>query len=345
MTSGTLLSVADLRVTFPTEDGDVLAVRGVSFDVEAGETVGIVGESGSGKSVTAQSILQLVQGARITGSARLYDSELLSLPPAQMQRIRGARIAMVFQDPLSSLHPQFTVGRQIVEAIRAHQSTARQPAKQRAIALLEEVGIPDPARRVDDYPHQFSGGMRQRVMLAMALALRPELLIADEPTTALDVTVQAQLLDLLDRLQREHGTAVVLVTHDLGVIAQVADRVLTMYAGRIVDQANTPVLFATPHHPYTRGLLSCIPGGTTRGIQLAPIRGQPPSMLRLPPGCSFAPRCPFVEDRCRDALPPIRELGGDHRSECVLPVEAASNPITRVGEPVDVSVDVAPVDV
>jgi peptide/nickel transport system ATP-binding protein len=335
MTSGTLLSVDDLRVTFPTEDGDVHAVRGVSFDVSAGETVGIVGESGSGKSVTAQSILQLVSGARISGSARFHDSELLTLPAAQMQRIRGARIAMVFQDPLSSLHPQFTVGWQIVEAIRAHRSGRRQPAKQRAVALLEEVGIPDAARRVDDYPHQFSGGMRQRVMLAMALALRPELLIADEPTTALDVTVQAQLLDLLARLQGEHGTAVVLVTHDLGVIAQVADRVLTMYAGRVVEQADTAALFATPHHPYTRGLLSCIPSGTTRGIQLVPIRGQPPSMLRLPSGCSFAPRCPFVEDRCRDAPPPIRELGGGHRSECVLPAGAAGSPIARVGDLAD----------
>jgi peptide/nickel transport system ATP-binding protein len=344
MTSGTLLSVDDLRVTFPTEDGDVHAVRGVSFDVAAGETVGIVGESGSGKSVTAQSILQLVHGARISGSARFHDAELLSLPGDQMQRIRGARIAMVFQDPLSSLHPQFTVGWQIVEAIRAHQSGPRQQARQRAVALLEEVGIPDAARRVDDYPHQFSGGMRQRVMLAMALALRPELLIADEPTTALDVTVQAQLLDLLARLQREHGTAVVLVTHDLGVIAQFADRVLTMYAGRIVEQADTAELFAGPHHPYTRGLLSCIPSGTTRGIQLVPIRGQPPSMLRPPPGCSFAPRCPFVEDRCRDALPPIRDLGRDHRSECVLPVEAAGQPFTRVGEPADASAHVDAVE-
>src|SRR5262245_47961107 len=273
MTSGTLLSVDDLRVTFPTEDGDVHAVRGVSFDVAAGETVGIVGESGSGKSVTAQSILQLVQGARISGSARFHDVDLLSLPAAQMQGICGARIAMVFQDPLSSLHPQYTVGWQIVEAIRSHESVGRDGARRRAVALLEEVGIPDPARRVDDYPHQFSGGMRQRVMLAMALALRPELLIADEPTTALDVTVQAQLLDLLARLQRDHGTAVLLVTHDLGVIAQVADRVLTMYAGRIVEEATAAEVFVAPHHPYTRGLLDCIPGSATRGIALVPIRG------------------------------------------------------------------------
>jgi peptide/nickel transport system ATP-binding protein len=327
-----LLSVADLSVTFPTEDGDVHAVRGVSFDVSAGETVGIVGESGSGKSVSTQAILQLVGGARVQGSARFHDADLLSLSDQAMRRIRGAQIAMVFQDPLSSLHPQYTVGWQIVEAIRAHETVRRQSVKRRAISLLDEVGIPDAARRVDDYPHQFSGGMRQRVMLAMALALRPELLIADEPTTALDVTVQAQLLDLLARLQREHGTAVVLVTHDLGVVAQVADRVLTMYAGRIVEEATTAETFTHPHHPYTRGLLSCIPGAMTRGIALVPITGQPPSMLRLPPGCAFAPRCPHVEERCREALPPIRELSSSHRSECVLPVDAAPGRVGGVVE-------------
>ena len=266
MTSGALLSVDDLSVTFPTEDGDVHAVRGVSFDVAAGETVGIVGESGSGKSVCDPG--HPPTRARRQGRRARRDSTTPTCSPCRpqaMREIRGARIAMVFQDPLSSLHPQYTVGWQIVEAIRAHETAGRQPVRRRAIALLEEVGIPDPARRVDDYPHQFSGGMRQRVMLAMALALRPELLIADEPTTALDVTVQAQLLDLLARLQREHGTAIVLVTHDLGVVAQVADRVLTMYAGRIVEEATTAELFASPHHPYTRGLLSCIPGATTRG--------------------------------------------------------------------------------
>jgi peptide/nickel transport system ATP-binding protein len=323
MTSGALLSVGDLSVTFPTEDGDVHAVRGVSFDVAAGETVGIVGESGSGKSVCTQAVLQLVRGARVRGVASFGGHDLLSLPAQAMRKIRGARIAMVFQDPLSSLHPQYTVGWQITEAIRAHETTGRQSVKRRVIELLEEVGIPDPARRVDDYPHQFSGGMRQRVMLAMALSLRPELLIADEPTTALDVTVQAQLLELLARLQREHGTAIVLVTHDLGVVAQVADRVVTMYAGRIVEEATTAELFARPHHPYTRGLLSCIPGATTRGTPLVPIAGQPPSMLRVPPGCAFAPRCSHAVDRCRQELPPVRQVSGSHRSECVLPVDAA----------------------
>jgi peptide/nickel transport system ATP-binding protein len=329
-TSGALLSVTDLAVTFPTEDGDVHAVRGVSFDVAAGQTVGIVGESGSGKSVCTQAILQLVRGAKVSGTARFDDRDLLTLSPQSMRKVRGARIAMVFQDPLSSLHPQYTVGWQIGEAIRAHETTGRQQVRRRAADLLEEVGIPDPARRVDDYPHQFSGGMRQRVMLAMALALRPELLIADEPTTALDVTVQAQLLDLLARLQREHGTAIVLVTHDLGVVAQVADRVLTMYAGRIVEEATTAELFARPHHPYSRGLLSCIPGATTRGTSLVPIAGQPPSMLRLPSGCAFAPRCPHAQDRCRQTLPPVRQVSDSHRSECVLPVDGIPSRVHNV---------------
>jgi peptide/nickel transport system ATP-binding protein len=302
----------------------VLAVRGVSFDVADGETVGLVGESGSGKSVSVQAILQLVTGARVTGTAWFEGADLLTMSPSAIQRVRGARVAMVFQDPLSSLHPQYTVGWQVVEAIGAHERIGRGAARHRAIELLEEVGIPDPARRVDDYPHQFSGGMRQRVMLAMALALRPRLLIADEPTTALDVTVQAQLLDLLARLRQEHGTAVVLVTHDLGVVAQVADRVLTMYAGRIVESAPAAAVFATPHHPYTRGLLSCIPGAATRGAPLVPIGGQPPSMLRVPPGCAFAPRCPQVQPRCREAIPPIRHVAADHRSECVLPVDTAT---------------------
>jgi peptide/nickel transport system ATP-binding protein len=318
-----LLSVEDLHVTFPTEDGDVHAVRGVSFDVAAGETVGLVGESGSGKSVSTQAIVQLVRGARISGHATFAERDLLSLPTRQMRQIRGARIGMVFQDPLSSLHPQYRIGWQIEEAIRAHAPISRGAAHRQAIERLEEVGIPRPDQRVDDYPHQFSGGMRQRVMLAIALALRPELLIADEPTTALDVTVQAQLLELLARLQREHGTAVVLITHDLGVIAEVADRVLTMYAGRIVERATRQDIFARPHHPYTKGLLDCIPGAATRGSALVPIPGQPPSLLHPPPGCAFAPRCPRVLPECTDAIPPVRWMGADHGSECVLPTDNA----------------------
>ena len=323
MAPGPLLSVSDLAVTFDTDDGDIEAVRGVSFEVAAGETVGIVGESGSGKSVTTQALLQLVPGARVSGSARFDGIDLLTLPSPAIRRIRGARISMVFQDPLSSLHPQFAVGWQIAEAIRAHEPVRWEAAERRAVALLDEVGIPNAASRIEDYPHQFSGGMRQRVMLAMALALRPQLLLADEPTTALDVTVQAQLLELLSRLQREHGMAVVLVSHDLGVIGRVADRVLTMYAGRIVEESTKAEAFATPHHPYTRGLLSCIPGTSTRGTSLGPITGQPPSLLRLPPGCAFAPRCRHAQDRCRQSLPPQQRISDTHRSECVLPVETA----------------------
>jgi len=333
----TLLVVDDLRVTFPTEDGDVHAVRGVSLQVSAGETVGIVGESGSGKSVTSQALMQLLRGATVSGRATFDGVELLSLPGREMRKVRGARIAMVFQDPLSSLHPQYRVGWQIAEAIRAHESTGRAAAHRRAADLLEEVGIPDPGGRIDDYPHQFSGGMRQRVMLAMALALRPQLLIADEPTTALDVTVQAQLLDLVSRLQRDHGTAVLLVTHDLGVIAQVAHRVLTMYTGRIVESATTAATFGTPHHPYTQGLLACIPGPTTRGTALVPIRGQPPSLLAPPPGCAFAPRCPHVQDECLTAIPPVRELSTAHHSECVLPAGWA-RPLAAITAPPDVAV-------
>jgi peptide/nickel transport system ATP-binding protein len=321
-----LLSVNDLTVTFATDDGDIEAVRGVSFDIGEGETVGIVGESGSGKSVTTQALLQLVRGADVRGTARFEGADLLSLGPAEIRRVRGARISMVFQDPLSSLHPQFTVGWQIAEAIRAHESVRRNDAWRRAVSLLEEVGIPEPARRAHDYPHQFSGGMRQRVMVAIALALRPRLLLADEPTTALDVTVQAQLLDLLNRLQRDHGMAMVLVSHDLGVIGRVADRVLTMYAGRIVEESTASEVFATPHHPYTRGLLSCIPGSSTRGTSLVPIAVQPPSLLRLPPGCAFAPRCSHAEARCRESLPPRQMISPTHRSECILPVEAAAPP-------------------
>jgi len=329
----TLLSVDDLHVTFPTEDGDVHAVRGVSLEIAAGETVGVVGESGSGKSVTTHALMQLLRGARVSGTARFDGIDLLSLSNRAMRSVRGARIAMVFQDPLSSLHPQYRVGWQIVEAIRAHESIGRHAAARRAVALLDEVGIADPQRRAGEFPHQFSGGMRQRVMLAMALALRPQLLIADEPTTALDVTVQAQLLDLVARLQREYGTAVLLVTHDLGVVAQVATRMLTMYAGRIVEEATTVEGFSHPHHPYTRGLLECIPGTSTRGGRLVPIGGQPPSLLVTPPGCAFAPRCPEARDECRQALPPTRRLSPSHRSECVLPVLGAVADNVEPAEP------------
>jgi peptide/nickel transport system ATP-binding protein len=330
--SGALLAVRDLRVSFPSDDGVVEAVRGVSFEVGEGETVGIVGESGSGKSATVQSLLQLVAGAHVTGTAEFEGENLLSLPEREMRRVRGARISMVFQDPLSSLHPQYTVGWQISEALRAHGDVRRGAALRRATELLDEVGIPDPDRRVHDHPHQFSGGMRQRVMLAIALSRHPRLLLADEPTTALDVTVQAQLLELLARLQRDHGMALVLVSHDLGVIGRIAGRVITMYAGRVVETATAAEVFARPHHPYTQGLLGCIPGSATRGASLVPIPGQPPSLLGLPPGCAFAPRCPSAEERCRVALPPMQDISATHHAECVLPPAATAagrGPVVR----------------
>jgi oligopeptide/dipeptide ABC transporter ATP-binding protein len=316
-----LLEVDDLHVSFPTQDGVLRAVRGVSFTVAAGQTLGIVGESGSGKSVSTQTIVGLTRGARVSGSARFEGKDLLAATGAELRRIRGAEIGMIFQDPLSSLHPQYRVGWQIVEMIRAHETVTKKQARARAVELLGLVGIPAPAKRIDDYPHQFSGGMRQRAMIAMALALNPRLLIADEPTTALDVTVQAQILQLIKRLQDEFGTAVILITHDLGVIANVADRVTVMYAGRLMEYADRRTLYHEPHHPYTEGLTGSLPQRGTRGEMLRPIPGQPPSLLRVPGGCPFHPRCRYVMQRCRTAEPPVQQVAGgaDHLSACWLP--------------------------
>jgi oligopeptide/dipeptide ABC transporter ATP-binding protein len=316
-----LLEVADLTVSFPSPDGVVRAVRGVSFGLDQGRTLGIVGESGSGKSVTAQTILGLIQGARVSGQVRFDGRDLLTLDAEQLRRIRGAQIAMVFQDPLTSLHPHYRVGWQIAEAIQAHEQATKHAARRRAIDLLHLVGIPEPQRRAGDYPHQFSGGMRQRVMLAMAVALNPRLLIADEPTTALDATVQAQILALLRRLQREFGMALILITHDLGVVAEVADEVLVMYAGRAVEVADRRTAFYRPHHPYTLGLLESLPRPDSRGRRLRPIPGQPPSLLRLPGGCPFHPRCPHAMPHCTVEEPPLLDVAGDerHRSACWLP--------------------------
>jgi len=330
-----LLRVEDLHVSFPTEDGVVHAVRGMDFSIEPGETVGIVGESGSGKSVSTQSILQLVPDAAVKGRALFDGRDLLTMSVRELRAVRGARIGMVFQDPLSSLHPQYRIGWQIAEAVRAHRRCSATEARRTAIDLLEQVGLPAPERRVDDYPHQFSGGMRQRVMLAMAVALRPALLIADEPTTALDVTIQAQIIDLIARLQHEYGTAVLLITHDLGVVAEVADRVVTMYAGRVVETAPVLDVFDRPHHPYTQGLLECMPGASTRGRALVPIAGQPPSMLHEPSGCAFAPRCRHALPSCTTTAPPVQHLSPDHRSECVLPMNTAGREI----RPIVVTVD------
>jgi peptide/nickel transport system ATP-binding protein len=326
-----LLEVTDLHVAFNTPDGVVQAVRGVSFSVEPGQTLGIVGESGSGKSVATQSITGLVTGAQVTGRAMFDGTDLLHATAKELRRVRGARIGMVFQDPLSSLHPCYTVGWQIAETIRAHGSVSRRRARRRAVELLDLVQIPQAASRVDDYPHQFSGGMRQRVMIAVAMALNPSLLIADEPTTALDVTVQAQVLQVMADLQREFGTAIILITHDLGVVAEMADDVVVMYAGSVMERASRREIFYQPHHPYTQGLLSSLPtfGGARQ--RLTPIEGSPPSLLgRLEP-CPFAPRCAHAFDRCHVDTPPLATVqpSDRHVSACWLdpdrvPVRVAS---------------------
>jgi peptide/nickel transport system ATP-binding protein len=297
-----LLSVDGLRVAFATEDGIVQAVDGVSFSIDAGEVVAIVGESGSGKSVTAMTLMGLTRGpnAKFDGEATFDGTELVKASPQQLQRIRGAGIAMVFQDPMSSLDPVHRVGRQIVEQIRAHdRKISKAQAMDQAVELMERVGIPRAADRLRSYPHEFSGGMRQRVMIAMALSCSPKLLIADEPTTALDVTIQAQILDELRQLRDETGAGVILVTHDLGVVADIADRVIVMYSGRVVEQGTLDDIFYDPQHPYTWGLLGSITRvDADRSVRLPAIPGMPPSLLRPPKGCHFRPRCPHAFDRC-----------------------------------------------
>jgi peptide/nickel transport system ATP-binding protein len=289
-----LLRVEDLRVEFPTEDGVVHAVDGITYQVAAGKTLGIVGESGSGKTVSSLTTMGLTraQGARISGRILFEDRDLVAQSEAEMRAIRGNDIAMIFQDPLSSLHPFYRVGTQLVEAIQAHRDVSRAQARDHAVELLGLVGISDPRRRVDEYPHEFSGGMRQRAMIAMALSNDPKLLIADEPTTALDVTVQAQILALMERLQRELGMAIIIITHDLGVVAEMADDIAVMYAGRIVETAPTEQIFGAPQHPYTWGLLKSIPRlESSREDELVPIPGRPPSLINRPSGCHFHPRC------------------------------------------------------
>jgi len=318
-----LLRVEDLRVEFSTEDGVVHAVDGISYEVQRGRTLGIVGESGSGKTVASLTTLGLTrtQGARVSGQILFEGRDLVALSDADLRAIRGNDIAMVFQDPLSSLHPFFKVGAQLIEAVRAHQDVSKQLARARAIELLGLVGIPDPPRRVDDYPHEFSGGMRQRAMIAMALANEPKLLIADEPTTALDVTVQAQILALLERLQSELGMAIVIITHDLGVVAEMADEIAVMYAGRIVETASTATLFDGPEHPYTWGLLKSIPTlASSRDEDLVPIPGTPPSLIRRPPGCHFHPRCPYSQPSHARIDPQLAPAGAEpgHRVACLL---------------------------
>jgi peptide/nickel transport system ATP-binding protein len=320
-----LLDVRDLSVSFHTPDGVVKAVRNASFSVEKGRTLGVVGESGSGKSITMQSLLGLARGARVSGAAFFDGADLIAMAPAQLRQVRGAEIAIVFQDPLTSLHPQFRVGTQIAETVLAHEEVSKKTAHARAVELLGLVGIPQPRQRMDDYPHQFSGGMRQRVVIAMAIALSPALLIADEPTTALDVTVQAQIIELIKRLRDEIGMAVIMITHDLGVIADIADEVMVMYAGRPVEKADRVTTYYRSHHPYTGGLLKSIPVRGRRH-QLAPIPGSPPSLINVPTGCAFHPRCAFAMDVCRVDRPELMSvdhLGGAHRSACWLPREGS----------------------
>jgi len=316
-----LLEVEGLTVSFPTPDGVVEAVRGIDFSVDRGRTLGIVGESGSGKSVATQTILGLTRGAQVAGTALFEGRDLLTMTTAELRAVRGAKIGTIFQDPLSSLHPYYRIGWQIAEAIRAHEKISRSDAHRRAVELLGLVGIPQPDKRVDDYPHQFSGGMRQRAMIAIALALHPALLIADEPTTALDVTVQAQIIELIKHLQGEFGTAVIMITHDLGVIADMAHDVMIMYAGKAMEQADRRSIYYQPHHPYTSGLLASLPQSGKEGQRLSPIAGQPPSLINPPGGCPFHPRCSFVMPKCRTEPPPFVRVGGTsvHRSACWLP--------------------------
>jgi peptide/nickel transport system ATP-binding protein len=318
------LRVEDLRVGFDTRDGLVQAVDGISYAVAPGRTLGIVGESGSGKTVAAMTAMGLTRGprTRVSGRVLLDGEDLLAASPARLQALRGDALAMVFQDPLSALHPLLRVGDQIEEAVRAHRDVPRSVARARAVELLELVAISNAARRIDAYPHELSGGMRQRAMIAMALANDPRVLIADEPTTALDVTVQAQILALLRRLRDELGMAMVLITHDLGVVAETADEIAVMYAGRIVEQAPAAELFAHPQHPYTWGLLRSVPRlDAPAGAELVPIPGRPPSLIDPPPGCRFHPRCPYVRERHRTVDPALEPLAArpEHRVACLLP--------------------------
>ncbi len=323
-----LLKVDDLRTQFFTRDGIVKAVDGVSFELKRGETLGIVGESGCGKSVTALSIMRLVPqppGKIATGTIMFNGDDLLKMSDQQIRAVRGNQIAMIFQDPMTSLNPVLTIGRQISESLELHMRMTRRQARLRSVELLTLVGIPGPERRVDDYPHQFSGGMRQRAMIAMALSCNPQLLIADEPTTALDVTIQAQILDLIGNLRREFDTAVMMITHDLGVVAGVADKIIVMYAGNIIESGTTEEIFDNPRHPYTLGLLNSVPRlDVSRDHRLIPIEGLPPDLIDPPKGCRFAPRCPYMIEQCNAALPELRPVAPDHRAACIREVTKES---------------------
>jgi peptide/nickel transport system ATP-binding protein len=336
-TSTAMLEVKDLRIHFPTDDGLVKAVDGLSFTLDRGRTLGIVGESGSGKSVTSLGIMGLHNGgnAAIEGKIWLDGEDLVGASPARVRQLRGSKMAMIFQDPLSSLHPFYTVGKQIAEAVLVHNRISKKEARRRAIALLDRVGIPNPGTRVDDYPHQFSGGMRQRVMIAMALSCNPKLLIADEPTTALDVTIQAQILDLISDLQQEYGSAVIIITHDLGVVAELSDDLLVMYAGRCVEYGSAEEIFAAAAHPYTWGLLGSMPRlDEAKWERLIPIEGTPPSLINVPSGCPFHPRCQYARltgGKSQDDVPLLLYVGPGHQAACHLtPTQRAdARPVRR----------------
>ncbi|MFC4030719.1 ABC transporter ATP-binding protein [Streptomyces polygonati] len=325
---GEFLAVRDLKVHFPTDDGLVKSVDGLTFSLEKGKTLGIVGESGSGKSVTSLAVMGLHRTGhtrskpQISGEIWLDGQELVSSSPEEVRRLRGQKMAMIFQDPLSAMHPYYTIGNQIVEAYRIHNKVTKQAARKHAIEMLDRVGIPQPDKRVDNHPHQFSGGMRQRAMIAMALINNPELLIADEPTTALDVTVQAQILDLIRDLQKEFGSAVIMITHDLGVVAEVADDLLVMYAGRAAERGSAEKVFTEPQHPYTWGLLGSMPRmDRDRTDRLNPVKGTPPSLINVPSGCAFHPRCPYAElngGSSETVVPELREVGAGHVIACHL---------------------------
>jgi oligopeptide transport system ATP-binding protein len=333
-TNGTLLDVRDLRTYFETEDGTVKAVDGISFQLKRGETLGIVGESGSGKSVTNLSIIRLIPsppGRIVSGQVVFAGKNILDLAESELRKIRGRRIAMIFQDPMTSLNPFMKISRQLMEMTRLHLGHSKEQAYQHAVKMLETVGIPEARARADNYPHEFSGGMRQRVMIAMALSCQPELLIADEPTTALDVTIQAQILELIKELKQETGTSVILITHDLGVVAGMTDHLIVMYAGKVFEQAPTTELFARPGNPYTKGLLRSVPDPTAEQGKLYQIPGLPPDVAHLPKGCPFADRCDYVQEICHREFPPLIQLTSDHRSLCHFASEvyAESSGATR----------------
>ena len=330
-----LLSVRDLKTYFYTDEGVVRAVDGLSYDLHRGETLGIVGESGSGKSVHALSIMRLIPtppGKIVGGEIFFEGRDLLKLSDEGIRRIRGNRIAMVFQEPMTSLNPVLTIGEQIAEAVMLHQHLGKKAAWDRAAEMLDRVKIPLARDRVKDYPHQFSGGMRQRVMIAMALSCNPSVLIADEPTTALDVTIQAQIIELMRELQREFGTSIIMITHNLGVVAEMCDNVVVMYAGRPIERTDIKRIFKEPKHPYTWGLLHSIPKLYERHDRLIPIEGQPPSLIDLPPGCAFAPRCPFVMEICVQADPPDYPVGPGHTAKCYLYSDKATEKEKKAAE-------------